>query len=480
MRNSIVVFSLLLSLLGNSLVASGTKATVPAPVLISNTTIIDVMTGDKRNADIVINSGKIASILEGGTATVPESAILVNGSGTFAIPGLWDMHVHLSSDPELEDRVLTMFIVNGVTGVRDTGGILEKVLAVREKANNGNGIAPRVYIAGPAIDGVPATRPDTSASIDNPEAGIALVESLADRGVDFIKLYEMLRPETFTAMVKRAHELGLQVTAHIPARMTTPQALALGLEGIEHMRGMEFDCARDPNKLLKERIRLMDENNSESGMKLRRLIHATVRPEAFASQDPKNCTKLIQSFVEYGTWHTPTLHIVAFRALRYYDDPSWIGAYRYLPVPIRDTWRERLTDYTNEFKYLEWEEHGHWAIEAVNKMYKTGVKFLAGTDSPGLIFVPGFSLHDELGALATAGLPPLAILQTATINPARYFKISDQIGSIEEGKLADIVLLKADPLEDIGNTRKITTVISRGHVYDRSTLDKLLSDMVEE
>ena len=257
--------------------------------------------------------------------------------------------------------------------------------------------------------------------------------------------------------------------------MTTEQTLAAGFDGIEHIRGMEFDCAKDPEKLLAQRTEIMDKNANGDGAVVRRMVHATVRPVAFAEQDPARCAALIKLFAKKGTWHTPTLHIVAFRALKNYEKPKWQDALRYLPDSLRPVWKDRLKDYTDPAKYLEWEEQGNWAIEKIGQMQKAGVRIMAGTDAPGLVFMPGFTLHDELAALVRAGLSPLAALQAATVTPAQFFKMEKQIGTIEKGKLADIVLVEADPLVDIDNAQKISAVVSKGRLYDRAELDALLA-----
>lgn len=481
----VLVLVLLTSWLAGGATAAEPASAPAAPesIAITGATVIDVRSGAQQKRDILIRDGRIAELRAPGRLRTSRNARVIDATGQYAIPGLWDMHVHLTSVPEFADRILTLYIANGVTSVRDTGGRVDDVLAVRKRAEEGSIAAPRIWVAGPVIDGSPPvhignTAPgvETSAVADTPAQAVALVDSLAQRDVDFIKAYEMLRPEVLAALIERAHHHGLSVTGHVPLRTTTLQALDMGLDGIEHLRGMEFDCAREPQRLLDERVRLMDEYAAEPGVRLRRRVHASVRPGAFASQDPAACAALIRQFVEKGTWHTPTLHIVAFRSLNYHSDPSWSENWQYLPAALRPVWRERLAEYTEESKYTEWRTHGDWAIATVGQMHAAGVRILAGTDSPGLIFMPGFTLHDELAALVRAGLSPLAALQAATLNPARYFGVERDSGSIERRKLADIVLLAADPLADIGNSRRINAVIAKGRVYDRAALDRMLGE----
>jgi imidazolonepropionase-like amidohydrolase len=453
---------------------------VPAAgVVISGATVIDVRTGGSQVADILVKGDRIISVTRHGAKRPPAGAQVTDASGRYAIPGLWDMHMHLTVVPEMKDRIFALLLANGVTNVRDTGGAMDLTLAVRERGNDATVAGPRVHIAGPIIDGSPPVHGSgaeaSSRVADTPEEAIRLVDDAAAHHVDFIKSYEMLRPEVFTALVKRAHEHHLLVTGHVPIRMTTDQTLDAGLDGIEHIRGMEFDCAKDPQALLTQRTEIMDTHASEEGNALRRRVHATVRPPAFATQDSAHCAALIQRFVKQGTWHTPTLHIVAFRALRFYERPEYKESLRYLPKALEQTWRDRLADYTDETKYTEWKTQGDWALKVIGQMNRAGVHLMAGTDAPGLIFMPGFTLHDELEALVRAGLTPAAALQAATLTPARFFKADGDIGTIEAGKRADIVLLNADPLTNISNTRRIDTVLIKGHVYDRTALDALLA-----
>jgi imidazolonepropionase-like amidohydrolase len=448
--------------------------------LIRNVTVIDVESAATRQLDVLLRGDRIADLRPTGELTPSQDDTVIEASGLYAIPGLWDMHIHLTQT-ELNDRVFALLVANGVTGVRDTGGELEAVLAARDGANRPGAIAPRVRAAGPILDGPPRAwrgegSPRSSIEIHTPKQAIEMVDMLASRGVDFIKLYEMLEPEPFRALVDRAHFRDLRVTAHVPLRMTTDQTLDAGLDGIEHLRGMEFDCADDPEGLLAQRIAIIDAHGSpDGGYELRRKVHAEVRPPAFAHQNASRCGALIKRFAERGTWQTPTLHFVAFRTLAFYQRPSWLDSYRYLPAAVREQRLALVKEYADESLYEEWGEQGRWAIDVVRRMHQAGVRLLAGTDSPGFIFTPGFTLHDELEALVLAGVPPLDALRAATVNPARFFGVENSAGTIEPAKIADLVLLEANPLDDISNTRRVAMVVLRGKVLDRTALDALLA-----
>ena len=204
---------------------------------------------------------------------------------------------------------------------------------------------------------------------DTPEHAREIIDELAEKGVDFVKLYELLTPEVFEAAITRAHEHGLKAIGHIPATVTTVQALEAGLDGIEHIRGLEFDCAADPEGLLSQRLSVIDAHHGEKGAIIRRHVHAEVRPEAFETQDEANCEALIELLHEKQNWQAPTLQVVGFRALGYYKKPGWLDAYDYLTPALRADWERRYADFTNEEKYKEWKDHGFWTMNMVKKLY---------------------------------------------------------------------------------------------------------------
>lgn len=466
------------------------------PVVIANATVIDIHTGAKLAKDILIEEGRISSVQPHGTFDTAfnetlKNANVIDATGRYVIPGLWDMHVHMNYILELPDDWMSpLFIANGVTSVRDMGGELDNILALQKNFKQPGVIAPHLWIAGPVFDGSPnifngrglmkvyPTMPKTP--IDTPQAAIEFVDHLATSGVNFIKPYEMLRPEVFSAMAKRAHEHGLRVDGHVPQRMTITEAIAAGMDGVVHLKGTDYGCARDPEVLKAERVAILDQaDEEEDALSLWKRINSQSIPKAMAQQDPERCEALIQLFVETDTWHTPGISTEAFLS-KSEKELSQYEALRYVPAVAKAV---KQADY----KMLKSGEHAKntqhmvakyvWKQQLINKMHKAGVKLLAGTDSPALL-LPGFSLHAELEALVQAGLSPLAALQAATINPARFFNVESEQGSIDIGKLADIVILDSNPLVDINNTRSIHAVISRGRVFDRSALDALRNQYV--
>ncbi|MDC0003465.1 amidohydrolase family protein [Porticoccaceae bacterium] len=470
----VIVVFIVINTLSGVAQANTAKSTT---VVITGATVIDIDTGVKTVMDIVIKNDRISTLIPHNTTqqsdTISLGATVIDARGQYAIPGLWDMHVHLTFVPELEDRILPLFIANGVTSVRDMGGPLDDIMAFHQRANQPLTITPQRWLAGPLVDGSPPRfdgkrlKPAMSMAVDTPEEAIALVDKLAEAGVHLIKPYAMLRPDVLAAVVKRAHYHGLPVDGHIPLRSTTLEALAAGMDGVEHLTGMESDCTHNPEALRAERVAILNANADDVAK-----VYNTMN-EALANQVAKQCAKLIQTFVEQGTWHTPTLSVFSF-----ITNPS-VDAFQYLPRTIREQRLQRIEGFKKQPVQVQYKNKHQWNMDTVRKMHRAGVEFLAGTDTAHLL-IPGFSLHDELKLLVQAGLSPLDALQSATLNPAKFFGIDNEQGSIEAGKIADIVLLDADPLADINHSRSINTVIAQGRVFDRQTLDKLLADLVEK
>ena len=451
-------------------------------VLIHNVMVIDTYSGTKAPMDIQIQGSQITSVQPAvKRAVIAENTKIINASGLYAIPGLWDMHTHLTFEPALKDRISSLFIANGITSVRDLGGKLDDIVAFKQRAQLQK-IAPTIWFSGPLIDGSPPVfdgnkkEPAMSVVAKTPEDAIRWVDILADNGVDVIKSYFMLHPDAFSALVKRAHHHNLKVTGHIPWKMTVPQALDAGIDGIEHLDGISIACARNADSLMDSKFNAMETHGNDP--------HSLI-PILFTSvenQDPKKCASLVQLLVKQQVWVTPTLNLFAVGTVRFYEE-QWHKDSQYLPVPLREKWQKLLAQTKTSLEdpssilYKFSNLYTPWFMQTVKQMHQAGVKLLAGSDATSSIDLPGFSLHDELRVLVHAGLSPLAALQTATLHPAQFFGVEAKQGSIAAGNIADIILLDADPLIDIGNSRRINTVISRGQVFERQALDKILSDM---
>ena len=454
-------------------------------ILISGATVIDTYTGEKEIKDILIVGDRITDIGDVGSLEIPSDTTIIDATGKYAIPGLWDAHIHLTLWPEVEDRLAALLTAYGITSVRDMGASLEKILTFRNKAVQEEAVAPRIWFAGPYINSSPAWGHPMSAEADTAEEVVALVDTLVEAGIHFIKAYEMLKPEVFEALIKRAEECGLKVAGHTPISLTIREILDLYPRyDIQHLggqcSGMKFECACHSDQLHEERVNYLDTHRAtaKGGYPLLADMENAITV-ALSDQDPEKRAGLINLFVEKGTWHTPTLVVTNdVDDLGFSDHPERLDAFKYLPKAFVEKSHKSFSSMKKRLApRMQW---GPWYAETVGLMHKAGVQFLAGTDSPpSAEYTPGLALHFELQALVQAGLTPLAALQSATLNPAKFFDIESDFGSIAKGKYADMILLEKDPLEDIENTRRITNVMSRGQHFDQQALDGIFAKMVE-
>lgn len=449
---------------------------------ITGVTILDA-SQQTDNATVVISGNTIQSV--GPGVAVPNGARVVDGTGKFVIPGLWDAHVHLSYDRNIGiDTSYPLFIANGITSVRDTGGLIDIVVPMRDAARMDGVVAPRVHIAGPLIDGTQRVyaglngRPNISVGVSTPDEAHAQIDALHMAGVDLIKLYEMNTPETFAAAAKRARELGLPITTHVPLSMDAISAAEAGVDGMEHLRNLEMSCAADYRTLLEQRRQALADGVNEDGGTLRSSVHALQRSAAVSAQDAEQCDEVIAALAREKVFQTPTLTLNTNPTERLFAQPYWQETFAYLPRSVRDQWTGILAQYANNSQTSDAAAaYTAWNYAMVTKLNDGGVKIMAGTDNPIGFLTPGFSLHEELTSLVRGGLTPMEALIAATMHPAEFMRMDDTMGTVEPGKLADLVLLDADPRMDITNTRRIRMVIKDGRVFDRRALDGLLNGL---
>ncbi len=449
-------------------------------ILVKNITAIDVKNGSRPNVDIAINDGKITLVNE-ANQTHSTYSQTIDGSGKFLIPGLWDAHVHLAYIPELDHNTFyPLSLAYGVTSLRDTGGHIDKLTEARKAAQSPT--APSLYISGPLIDGAnriydgsTPQRPDLSVGAGSIEEAERIVDELASHNVDFLKAYEMLKPEVFKAVTTRAEKHGLKVAAHTPLSMTTYEAITAGANDMQHFRNIEFDCASNAAQIHKTKLNLLDDNDAPSPGHLRTLIHNKMRSEALAHQDENACANVISALADAEVFQTPTLGISRFLTRKLFADPEYRASFSLLPLSIGEAWKKRSAQYVNVRASPTAQKFDQWIMETIPKMHKAGVPLMAGTDAPIGFLTPGASLHEELKEFVAAGLSPLEAIGTATYTPAKFMKLEKEVGLIEEGMRADLVLLSQNPLENIDNIASIDAVIIKGNLLDRAVLDEKLN-----
>lgn len=441
-----------------------------AGIVIENITLIDAKNGTRTNQTVSIENGVIQSI--GSAKLDMEESQIIDGEGKYLIPGLWDAHVHLTFIPEIDHEThFKLYLKNGVTSIRDTGAILSKLQPSLNFIEENPNTTPRLFYAGPLIDGADRVYkgmepgfPNLSIGIDETSNIPEVVDGLVKEGVTFLKSYEMLTRETYLELLKVAGQNGLRVTGHVPLSIDLEEAIEAGLGGMQHVRNMDLACAKDADNLLGDRQVSLENEASIAGSTLRTHIHSSQRYYAIDNTDDERCLRIIMKLSEYGVFQTPTLTINTFDSRRFYADPKWRETYQELPEAAENNWMQGSLKLANIDVTENAKKFDAWSLSLVNKMHQEGVKIIAGTDTPIGYLTPGYSLHKELELLSEAGLSNMDVLRSATITPAEFFGMENQMGTIEVGKLADLVILDKNPLMSISNTQSIHRVIVKGQI----------------
>lgn len=444
----------------------------PADLVITGVTVIDAANGVRENQTVVVDDGRITSVTEGDEA--PDAVTSVDGSGHYLIPGLWDFHVHLAYDSRFTESMPGLFLHHGVTSVRDTGGPLEAVLPAVERMREEGATAPRVFFAGPLLDGEFVVYDGDSnplLGIGNPdvETARANVARLAEAGVDFLKIYEMVSPEVFEALVEEAQARGLPMDGHVPLSLRA-RDVGPRVQSLEHLRNIELDCAVGPEALLEERRRRLENPDGLPGARLRGSLHSLQRLPSVAAYDEAGCDEVIAAMS--GTIQVPTLRLNALGLRPPFERADWGELLDKLPSDVEADWRS-ATEQAGGGPLRD-NTFGEWSLFLIGRMHEAGVPVGAGTDTPIGFAAPGYSLHSELEMLVRAGLSPMDALRAATVRPAEFFGLADEMGTVEAGRVADLVLLSANPLDDITNTRTVEAVVTKGQLLDRAALDALV------
>jgi imidazolonepropionase-like amidohydrolase len=438
-------------------------------------TIIDVKKGAaKSGMTVIVTGNRIAAIGKTGKVKIPNGAEVIDASRKFLIPGLWDMHVHTLFEGRTE-IFFPMFIANGVTGVRDLGSplALEQTNRMRREIEAGNILGPRLgALTGKILDG-PGTPLPIANAVTTADEGRQFVKNFKTQGADFIKVYDLLPREVFLAIADEARRERIPFAGHVPFSMTAAEVSDLGQKSIEHSLDVFISAARNEAELRAELRNLSDPALSNQTRN-----RAEIR--AIENFDERKANELFARFVRNGTWLCPTLTVRNATTFADVAEMSNDSRMKYIPAQVRENWTNIFKQRMSVVGSLE-QRRKRFAshVELAGKMQRAGVKILAGTDT-GLgnpFTFAGFTLHDELMLLVKGGFTPLEALQAATVNPAKFFGLEKSLGTVEKGKLADLVLLDADPLADISNTKKINSVIVNGRFLSREALDKMLAEV---
>jgi len=452
---------LLILILPSLLFAQQRKNTRSKQLVIARVTVIDA-TGAPAKPDmtVLIMGDRIIELGKSQEIRTPRDAQILDATGKFLIPGLWDMHVHLEFWGK--DAGLPLCIANGVTGVRDMGGDLDLLRQWQKQIELGTVIGPRIVAAGPILDG-PTPGYPLRITVKNPAEARQAVASLKKRGVDFIKVHAHLSRESYFVIADEAKKRGVTFAGHVPISVPAAEASDAGQKSIEHLNesALLIDCSSREAEL----------RRGEGGYQ-----------QYLDTYSEGKCQELFSRFRRNGTWQVPTL--VTLRSFAYLreTDPSRNALMRYVPKKMKESMQNLFDMYFKNRKEEEWaiaKKVYEKDLEMVGAMHRAGVGLLAGSDAAILAgsysAVAGFDLHEELVQLVRAGLTPMEALQAATLNPARFLGKLDDQGTVEKGKLADLVLLEGNPLQDINNTKKINAVIVGGKLIAKSDLEAMLA-----
>lgn len=444
----------------------------PVDLAIENVTVIDAANGVRAAQTVLVDDGRITAVQPAGESV--RATEVVDGTGQYLIPGLWDFHVHLAYDTRFTEAMPGLFLHHGITSIRDTGGPLDLVLPAVQAIRAEGATAPRVYFAGPLLDGQHVVYDGVNNAllgIGNPDAETARANMarLAEAGVDFVKIYEMVSPEVFEVLVQEASARGLPMDGHVPLSMRA-RDVGPRVQSLEHLRNIEMDCTANPEAALAERRRLLANPQGLAGGALRSQLHNRFRIPSVQAYDEASCREVIASMM--ATIQVPTLRLNALSLQPPFARTDWPQVLEKLPAEVAAEWAApaggalggRSTDTT----------FPDWSLFLVGLMHEAGVPIGAGTDTPIGFAAPGYSLHSELEMLVRAGLSPLEAIRSATLRPAEFFGLQGEMGTIEPGRLADLVLLAGNPLEDITRTRSVQAVVTKGELLDRAELDALV------
>ena len=422
------------------------------------------------NQSVIIEDGIITSIANSDHVPSAHKTNIIFAQGKYLIPGLWDMHVHTSfiAPPWDEKIIYPLYIANGITGVRDMGGDSELLKQRRTRIEKGELLGPHLYIGGPFL--VDAKSDAQTISVKTPADARAAVDKLKNEGVDFIKILSRLSRDSYFAIADESKKDQIHFVGHVPSAISASEAAAAGQYSIEHLTGISLACSAQENEL-REKIGTAIANRDWS-------TYRHLNEEAATTYDDRKVATLFSSFVDHNTWQVPTL--IWTKTQSTLDDSRWDTDPRlkYVPASVRKEWnRQEQLKQTPPDLLADSKNEATRSQQLVQKMLQAGVRFMAGSDGPDPFVFPGFSLHDELELLVQNGFTPAQVLEAATTNPATFMEKSGKYGSIEKSHSADLVLLEANPLEDIRNTRKIAAVVLGGKYYPRAELDKMLNQI---
>jgi len=407
------------------------------------------------NQTVLVRGERIVAIGEADAIQVPENASTIEAPGAYLMPGLAELHAHIPSGqgggPDLTERVLLLYLVNGITTVRGMLGAPAH-LELRSRVDRGEILSPRIYTSGPSINGN---------SIPSPDSARRAVRHQKLAGYDFLKIHPGLSREAFEVLDETADSAGIGFAGHVPAEVGLERALAAQYLSIDHLDGYA-------EALVQEGADLETVPPSFFGIGLVDYLDEAKIPQVAASTR------------DAGVWNVPTQSLIESIALP--DDPREMASrpeMAYMPPEVVRNWTEAKQNVLASEAYSAEAARRFVAIRGrlIKALHDAGAGLLLGSDAPQVFQVPGFSMLAELASLVAAGLTPYEALTTGTRNVAEYFGALDERGTVEAGKVADLLLLEANPLADVANVGRLSGVMVRGRWLPRAELDRLLESL---
>ena len=426
-------------------------------LIIRNVTVVDA-NGARPKSTVYISNGRIAPRAAGGKT--------IDGKGKFLIPALWDMHVHLwDKEPMAE-----LYVAAGVLGVRDMGSDLKRTRALQADIKAGRAAGPLIYTSGPPVDGAGSGITQSPVVVANtPDEGRHATDLTDEALADFVKVLSRVPYDAYIALAQRARVRRFPFAGHLPEAVPVSEAIDARQRSMEHLFGIAISCSPLETLLREQRAQAIEKKDYAA---LR-----DIRERTYSTFSPGIANELFRRMARLGVWQTPTLTLRKRLSFMDLDQLAESPELKYVPESVRSGWidpREQAKKATAE-QLTDFQEDYQFHTKLVGYMRNAGTGLLAGTDTGDAYVVPGFALHDELALMVQAGLSPAEALASATVQPARYFNLEATHGTVERGKIANLVLLDADPMADIRNTRKIAAVIHQGKLLDRPCLDTLLA-----
>lgn len=474
----ILIVAMILAIIINIPLAKAPNDGLSKDILIKDVHIVDVQNGKIiPNQDVVIQDGRLSSIEATSNTAHAASLHVVDGRGKYLSPSLWDMHTHsFKISPQIHHPLL---VANGILGVRDMSGCMSEddsfwaCIKDRQNWNRATeskaGLSPRYFLQSSYQTNGGNEVPEGFPSIfkANDIANIEkLVSFYKNAGADFIKTYSELSPEAYKALAHHAEAQGLGIAGHQPLQVSLPETLAAKQQTIEHPRLFLMECYKG-----QEQFRALSDPLSA--------YTTGYKAQLVDRHDTEHCKKMFQAMANSKTFWTPTMQVLQLGAKA--NDRSFREdlRLRYIPALINfgiwqgDANQSAKRSTTPQGRNVDIELYA-LAMKNLAQAHDAGVKILVGTDTGDSYVFPGFGVHDEMAEFVRAGLSPQDVLRMATLDAATFSRVDDKFGSIEVGKAADLMLLAANPYDDIRNTQKIDGVFYNGQFFDRRALDKLL------